>query len=106
MSSKLSLIVGSVFITLAMAMPNGTPPPSVTPRSLLLCCASVVPSSNTDAMAVAALLGIVVPSGLTGDVGLTCVPVPDPVNCSASAVTCDDLSPGGLIAINCVRPTS
>ncbi|KAJ7819085.1 hypothetical protein B0H14DRAFT_3876821 [Mycena olivaceomarginata] len=75
MFSKQSIAVASVLITLAAAIPTGTPPPPVTPPTSPQCCASTVPSSSTAASAVAALLGLDL-TGLDVLVGLSCSPSP------------------------------
>ncbi|KAJ7662370.1 hypothetical protein B0H17DRAFT_1337064 [Mycena rosella] len=105
MFSKLSVVVTSVLITLAAAIPNTTPP--VTPPTSNQCCNSVVPASNGAASAVAALLGLDL-SGLLVDVGLSCSPITVIGNdCGGTSVTCDapDKEWGGLIAINCIPIT-
>ncbi|KAJ7639583.1 hypothetical protein B0H17DRAFT_1216791 [Mycena rosella] len=97
MFSKLSVVVTSVLVTLAAAIPNTTPP----------CCNSVVPASNGAASAVAALLGLDL-SGLLVDVGLSCSRITVIGNdCGGTAVTCDapDKEWGGLITINCIPIT-
>ncbi|KAJ7692701.1 hypothetical protein B0H17DRAFT_533680 [Mycena rosella] len=87
MFSKLSVVVTSVLITLAAAIPNTTPP--VTPPTSNQCCSSVVPSSDAAASAVAALLGLDL-SGLLVDVGLSCSPITVIGNdCGGTTVTCD-----------------
>ncbi|KAJ7128549.1 hypothetical protein C8R44DRAFT_850954 [Mycena epipterygia] len=100
MFSKLSVVVTSVFITLAAANPWTTPP--VTPPTSNQCCSSVQSSSSSDVSDIAALLGLNVP------VGLSCSPITvigD--NCGGTEVTCDapDQAWGGLIAINCIPIT-
>ncbi|KAJ7027768.1 fungal hydrophobin [Mycena alexandri] len=105
MFAKLSVVVTSVLITLAAAIPNTTPP--VTPPTSPQCCSSVVPSSNAGAGIVAALLGLDI-SGLLVDVGLSCSPITLlGNNCGGTTVTCDapDKEWGGLIAINCIPIT-
>ncbi|KAJ7176364.1 fungal hydrophobin [Mycena crocata] len=105
MFSKLSLVVTSVLITLAAAIPNTTPPVS-TPDSPQ-CCSSVVPSTSTAASAVAALLGLDL-TGLVVDVGLSCSPITViGNNCGGTTVTCEapEKEWGGLIAINCIPIT-
>ncbi|KAJ7176350.1 fungal hydrophobin [Mycena crocata] len=105
MFSKLSVVVTSVLVTLAAAIPNTTPPVS-TPDSPQ-CCQSVVPSSSTAASAVAALLGLDL-TGLAVDVGLSCSPITViGNNCGDTTVTCEapDKEWGGLIAINCIPIT-
>ncbi|KAJ7813667.1 hypothetical protein B0H14DRAFT_3879020, partial [Mycena olivaceomarginata] len=57
MFSKLS-VVASVLITLAAAIPNGTPPPPVTTPDSPQCCAGVVPASSTAASLVTAVVGL------------------------------------------------
>ncbi|KAJ7801071.1 hydrophobin 2 [Mycena olivaceomarginata] len=99
MFSKQSIAVASVLITLAAAIPTGTPPPP--------CCASTVPSSSTAASAVAALLGLDL-TGLDVLVGLSCSPITViGNNCGGTSVTCDapENEWGGLIAINCIPIT-
>ncbi|KAJ7660190.1 fungal hydrophobin [Mycena polygramma] len=107
MFSKLSIVVASVLITLAAAIPTGTPPPPVTPPSSPQCCNSVVSSSSTDASAVAALLGLDL-TGLDVPVGLSCSPITVVGNnCGSTTVNCDapENEWGGLIAINCIPIT-
>ncbi|KAF8190023.1 hypothetical protein K438DRAFT_1832503 [Mycena galopus ATCC 62051] len=106
MFSKLSVVVASVLITLAAAIPNTTPP--VTTPTSNQCCNSVVPSSSTAASAVAALLGLDL-TGLDVPVGLSCSPITAlGNNCGSTSVTCDapDQEWGGLIAINCIPITA
>ncbi|KAJ7889654.1 hypothetical protein B0H13DRAFT_2341412 [Mycena leptocephala] len=71
MFSKLSIVVASVLITLAAAIPTGTPPPPITPPSSPQCCNNLEPSNSTDASAIAGLLGIDL-TGLDVLVGLRC----------------------------------
>ncbi|KAJ7176382.1 hydrophobin 2 [Mycena crocata] len=106
MFNKLSVVVASVLITLAAAIPNTTPP--VTPPTSPQCCNSVVPSGSSAASAVAALLGIDL-TGLDVPVGLSCSPITVAgSNCGSTSVTCDapDQEWGGLIAINCIPITA
>ncbi|KAJ7453294.1 hydrophobin 2 [Mycena galericulata] len=106
MFSKLSVVVASVLITLAAAIPNTTPP--VTPPTSDQCCNSVVSSSSTAASAVAALLGLDL-TGLDVPVGLSCSPITVAGNnCGGTSVTCDapEKEWGGLIAINCIPITA
>ncbi|KAJ7659313.1 hydrophobin 2 [Mycena polygramma] len=106
MFSKLSIVIASVLITLAAAMPWDTPP--VTPPSSPQCCNSVVSSSSTAASAVAALLGLDL-SGLDVPVGLSCSPITViGNNCGSTTVNCDapENEWGGLIAINCLPITA
>ncbi|KAJ7659320.1 hydrophobin 2 [Mycena polygramma] len=106
MFSKLSIVVASVLITLAAAMPWDTPP--VTPPSSPQCCNSVVSSSSTAASAVAALLGLDL-TGLDVPVGLSCSPITViGNNCGSTTVNCDapENEWGGLIAINCLPITA
>ncbi|KAJ6546270.1 fungal hydrophobin [Mycena vulgaris] len=105
MFSKLSVVVTSVLLTLAAAIPNDVPP--VTPPASPQCCTSVVPSSDAAASAVAALLGLDI-TGLLVDVGLSCSPITViGSNCGGTTVTCDapEKEWGGLIAINCIPIT-
>ncbi|KAJ7676385.1 hypothetical protein B0H17DRAFT_1207367 [Mycena rosella] len=91
MFSKLSVIVTSVLITLAAAIPNTTPPSS----------------SSSAVSAVAALLGLDL-SGLDVPVGLGCSPITViGNNCGGTTVTCDapEQEWGSLIAINCLPIT-
>ncbi|KAJ7453307.1 hydrophobin 2 [Mycena galericulata] len=106
MFSKLSVVVASVLITLAAAIPNTTPP--VTPPTSDQCCNSVVSSSSSAASAVAALLGLDL-TGLDVPVGLSCSPITVAGNnCGSTSVTCDapEKEWGGLIAINCIPITA
>ncbi|KAJ7723624.1 fungal hydrophobin [Mycena maculata] len=105
MFSKLSVVVTSVLITLAAAIPWTTPP--VTPPTTNECCDSVVPSSSTSASSVAALLGLDL-TGLNVPVGLSCSPITViGNNCGGTTVTCDapEQEWGTLIAINCIPIT-
>ncbi|KAF7344828.1 Hydrophobin 2 [Mycena venus] len=106
MFSKLSVVVTSVLVTLAAAIPwNG--PPVTTPTSNQ-CCNSVVSSTSTAASAVAALLGLDL-TGLNVPIGLSCSPITVAGNnCGSTSVTCDapEKEWGGLIAINCIPITA
>ncbi|KAJ7342402.1 hypothetical protein DFH08DRAFT_963156 [Mycena albidolilacea] len=90
MFSKFSVVVASVLITLAAAIPNGTPPPPVTTPDSPQCCASVVPASSTAASRIAATVGL----DASWSIGNT-------------TVICDAPKEewGGLIAINCIPIT-
>ncbi|KAJ7457516.1 hydrophobin 2 [Mycena galericulata] len=106
MFSKLSVVLTSVLITLAAAIPNQTPP--ITPPTSDQCCNSVVSSSSTAASAVAALLGLDL-TGLDVPVGLSCSPITVlGNNCGGTEVVCDSPNQdfGGLIAINCIPITA
>ncbi|KAJ7458345.1 hydrophobin 2 [Mycena galericulata] len=106
MFSKLSVVVASVLITLAAAIPNTTPP--VTPPTSDQCCNSVVSSSSSAASAVAGLLGLDL-TGLDVPVGLSCSAITVVGNnCGGTTVTCDapEQEWGGLIAINCIPITA
>ncbi|KAJ6458820.1 hydrophobin [Mycena vitilis] len=108
MFSKLSIVVPSVLITLAAAMPNGVPPPPVVPPTSAQCCTSVVSSSSTAASAVAAGLGLDL-TGLNVPVGLSCSAITViGNNCGGTSVNCDapENEWGGLIAINCLPITA
>ncbi|KAJ7340627.1 POH2 hydrophobin [Mycena albidolilacea] len=105
MFSKLSVIVTSVLITLAAAMPTSTPP--VTPPTSPQCCSSVQSSNSNAASAVAALLGLDL-TGLNVPVGLGCSPITViGNNCGGTTVKCDAPQQewGTLIAINCIPIT-
>ncbi|KAF7344746.1 Hydrophobin 2 [Mycena venus] len=105
MFSKLSVVVTSVLITLAAAIPWNGPP--VTTPSSPQCCNSVVPSDSAAASAVAAALGLDL-TGLDVPVGLSCSPITVVGNnCGGTTVTCDapENEWGGLIAINCIPIT-
>ncbi|KAJ7826251.1 hypothetical protein B0H13DRAFT_2440862 [Mycena leptocephala] len=106
MFSKLSIVVASVLITLAAAIPTGTPPPPVTPPSSPQCCDRVVPSTDSTASAIAGLLGIDL-TGLDVPVGLMCNGWFDSF-CESTIFTCDapEAEWGGLIAINCFPVTA
>ncbi|KAJ7511268.1 hydrophobin 2 [Mycena galericulata] len=106
MFSKLSVVVASVLITLAAAIPNTTPP--VTPPTSDQCCSSVQSSSSTAASTVAALLGLDL-TGLDVPVGLSCSAITVVGNnCGGTTVTCDapETQWNGLIAINCIPITA
>jgi hypothetical protein len=106
MFSKLSVVVTSVLITLAAAIPNSTPP--VTTPSSPQCCSSVQSSSSSAASIVAAILGLDL-TGLNVPVGLSCSPITVVGNnCGGTTVTCDSPEKqwGGLIAINCIPITA
>jgi len=106
MFCKLSVVVTSVLITLAAAIPNTTPP--VTPPTSDQCCTSVQSSSSSAASAVAALLGLDL-SGLDVPVGLGCSAITViGNNCGGTTVTCDAPEDewNGLIAINCIPITA
>ncbi|KAJ7501954.1 POH2 hydrophobin [Mycena galericulata] len=106
MFSKLSVVVASVLVTLAAAIPNTTPP--VTPPTSDQCCSSVQSSSSTAASTVAALLGLDL-TGLNVPVGLSCSPITViGNNCGGTTVTCDapETQWNGLIAINCIPITA
>ncbi|KAJ7149640.1 fungal hydrophobin [Mycena filopes] len=108
MFSKLSIVVASVLITLAAAIPTGTPPPPITPPTSPQCCNSIVPSNSTSATAVATLVGIDL-TGLDVPVGLLCSPITGlGNNCGFTQMTCDapEKEWGGLIAINCIPITA
>ncbi|KAJ7128632.1 hypothetical protein C8R44DRAFT_979257 [Mycena epipterygia] len=105
MFSKLSVVVTSVFITLAAASPWTTPP--VTTPTSNQCCSSVQSSSSSAVAAVAATLGLDL-SGLNVPVGLGCSPITViGNNCGGTEVTCDapQAAWGSLIAINCIPIT-
>ncbi|KAJ7239165.1 hypothetical protein B0H12DRAFT_1136309 [Mycena haematopus] len=105
MFSKLSVVVASVLITLAAAIPN-TVPPVTTPTSDQ-CCTSVQDSDSSAVAPVAALLGLDL-SDLDVPVGLGCSPITViGNNCGGTTVTCDapQESWGSLIAINCIPIT-
>ncbi|KAJ7128599.1 hypothetical protein C8R44DRAFT_873305 [Mycena epipterygia] len=105
MFAKLSVVVTSVLITLAAAIPNTTPP--VTTPTSNQCCSSVQSSSSSAVAAVAALLGLNL-SGLNVPIGLGCSPITViGNNCGGTEVTCDapEKSFGSLIAINCIPIT-
>ncbi|KAJ7819779.1 hypothetical protein B0H14DRAFT_3736887 [Mycena olivaceomarginata] len=107
MFSKQSIAVASVLITLAAAIPTGTPPPPVTPpdlpavlrqyRSLLQhsgLCSRCPPRPRSHRPRCA--------------VGLSCSPITViGNNCGGTSVTCDapENEWGGLIAINCIPIT-
>ncbi|KAJ7209072.1 hypothetical protein B0H12DRAFT_1242914 [Mycena haematopus] len=106
MFSKLSVVVASVLITLAAAIPNTTPP--VTTPTSDQCCSSVQSSSSSAVSAVAAVLGLDL-SGLDVPIGLSCSPITVVGNnCGGTTVTCDapQAAWGGLIAINCIPITA
>ncbi|KAJ7469676.1 POH2 hydrophobin [Mycena latifolia] len=102
---KLSVVVTSVLITLAAAIPNTTPP--VTPPTSQQCCSSVQSSNSNVVSVVAALLGLNL-SGLNVPIGLGCSPITVVGNnCGGTTVVCDapEKEFGSLIAINCIPIT-
>ncbi|KAJ7449492.1 fungal hydrophobin [Mycena galericulata] len=104
MFSKLSVVVTSVLITLAAAIPTVTP---VTPPTSDQCCQSVVSSSSTAAGQVLSVLGIDL-GDITVPVGLSCSPITVLGNsCGGVTTRCDapEIEWGGLIAINCIPIT-
>jgi len=104
MFSKLSVVVTSVLITLAAAIPTTIP---VTPPTSDQCCASVVDSSSTAAGSVLAGLGIDL-GDVDVPVGLSCSPITVVgSNCGGVTTRCDapEIEWGGLIAINCIPIT-
>ncbi|KAJ6453967.1 fungal hydrophobin [Mycena sanguinolenta] len=104
MFSKLSVVVTSVLITLAAAIPTTIP---VTPPTSDQCCASVVDSSSTAAGVVLAQLGIDL-GDIDVPVGLSCSPITVlGNNCGGVTTRCDapEIEWGGLIAINCIPIT-
>ncbi|KAJ7128490.1 hypothetical protein C8R44DRAFT_850919 [Mycena epipterygia] len=123
MFSKLSVVVTSVLVTLAAAIPNTTPP--VTTPNSNQCCTSVQDSSSSAVSAVAALLGLNL-SGLNVPIGLGCSPITvignnwwaisltvefsgklTRMDSGGTEVTCDAPQKewGSLIAINCIPIT-
>ncbi|KAJ7312312.1 fungal hydrophobin [Mycena albidolilacea] len=105
MFSKVSVVVASVLITLAAAIPNTIP---VTPPTSDQCCGSVVDSSSTSAGAVLSALGIDL-GGINVPVGLSCSPITVVGNnCGGVTTRCDapEIEWGGLIAINCIPITA
>ncbi|KAJ6546245.1 fungal hydrophobin [Mycena vulgaris] len=104
MFSKLSVVVTSVLITLAAAIPNTVP---VTPPTSDQCCSSVVDSSSTAVGKVLGLLGIDL-GDITIPVGLDCSPITIiGNNCGGITTRCDvpEIEWAGLIAINCIPIT-
>ncbi|KAJ7364736.1 fungal hydrophobin [Mycena albidolilacea] len=102
---KLSVVVASVLITLAAAIPTTIP---VTPPTSDQCCASVVDSSSVEAGKVLAALGIDL-GDITVPVGLSCSPITViGNNCGGVTTRCDapEIEWGGLIAINCIPITA
>ncbi|KAJ7260714.1 fungal hydrophobin [Mycena rebaudengoi] len=108
MFSKLSVVVTSVLLTLAVATPTArTTKPPTTPQDSPQCCASVVSSNSFALSGVLALLGLDL-TGLNVPVGLSCSPITVlGNNCGDTTVTCaaPNKAWGGLIAINCIPIT-
>ncbi|KAJ7477343.1 fungal hydrophobin [Mycena latifolia] len=105
MFSKISVLVTSVLITLAVA--TGTPPPPVTCPTSPQCCNSVTSSNSDAASLVAAVVGLDL-TGLDVPVGLGCSPITIlGNNCGGTTVVCNapQSSWGTLIAINCIPIT-
>ncbi|KAJ7030760.1 hypothetical protein C8F04DRAFT_1236304 [Mycena alexandri] len=108
MFSKLSVVVASVLITLAAAIPWGTPPPPVTPPHLppvlqqrrpIQQCRRIGGCRPSRAR----------PQRHRRPVGLSCSPITVAGNnCGSTTVVCDapDQEWGGLIAINCIPITA
>ncbi|KAJ7273910.1 hypothetical protein C8J57DRAFT_1224816 [Mycena rebaudengoi] len=104
MFSKLSVIVTSVLITLAAA----TNPPT-TPQDSPQCCDRVVSSTDSNATAVAALVGTDL-TGLDVPIGLSCSCIHsgfcDNHSCGIPLICAAPFKQwGGLIAINCIPNT-
>ncbi|KAJ6546258.1 fungal hydrophobin [Mycena vulgaris] len=105
MFSKLSVVVTSVLITLAAAIPTNTPP--ATPSAQ--CCSSVQSSSQfISSVPILGPLLAVVLEGVTVPIGLGCSPITViGNNCGSTTVNCDSTQNvgGTLIAINCLPIT-
>ncbi|KAJ7916162.1 fungal hydrophobin [Mycena leptocephala] len=101
MFSKLSVVVTSVLITFAAAIPTYPPPSSTGPQ----CCQSVESSSNTGVASLLGLLGVIV-NGVNVPIGLNCSPITIAGNnCGGQTVNCNSAAAGGLINIGCVPIT-
>ncbi|KAJ6522636.1 fungal hydrophobin [Mycena vulgaris] len=106
MFSKLSVVVTSVLITLAAAIPTNTPP--VTPTAQ--CCTSVQSSNQASTVlgpVIGGLLDVIL-DGVTVPIGLGCSPITViGNNCGSTTVNCDSTQNvgGTLIAINCLPIT-
>ncbi|KAJ6546282.1 fungal hydrophobin [Mycena vulgaris] len=106
MFSKLSVVVTSVLITLAAAIPTNTPP--TTPSSQ--CCSSVQSSSQITSIlgpTIGGLLDVLL-GGVAVPVGLGCSPITViGNNCGGTTVNCDSTQNvgGSLISINCLPIT-
>ncbi|KAJ6546257.1 fungal hydrophobin [Mycena vulgaris] len=106
MFSKLSVVVTSVLITLAAAIPTNTPP--ATPSAQ--CCTSVQSSSQASAAlgpVIGGLLDVIL-DGVVVPIGLGCSPITViGNNCGSTTVNCDSTQNvgGTLIAINCLPIT-
>ncbi|KAJ7898571.1 fungal hydrophobin [Mycena olivaceomarginata] len=104
MFSKFSVVVASVLVTLAAAIPTSVP---ITTPDSDQCCASVVDSKSTAAGAVLGLLGIDL-GDISIPVGLSCSPITVlGSNCGGITTRCDapEIEWGNLIAINCIPIT-
>ncbi|KAJ7073240.1 hydrophobin [Mycena belliarum] len=98
---KLSTLVASVLVSLAVATYVPTAPTSDQ------CCTSVQNSNSAAGSAVAALVGLDL-NGLNVPVGLGCSPITVVGNnCGGTEVTCSapEKQWGSLIAINCIPIT-
>ncbi|KAJ6596252.1 fungal hydrophobin [Mycena vulgaris] len=106
MFSKLSVVVTSVLITLAAAIPTNTPPATPSPQ----CCSSVQSSDQvTDILGplVGGLLDVLL-GGIAVPIGLGCSPITViGNNCGSTTVNCDSTQNvgGSLISINCIPIT-
>ncbi|KAJ6512331.1 fungal hydrophobin [Mycena vulgaris] len=106
MFSKLSVVVTSVLITLAAAIPTNTPPTTPTAQ----CCTSVQSSSQITSIlgpTIGGLLDVLL-GGVAVPVGLGCSPITViGNNCGSTTVNCDSTQNvgGTLIAINCLPIT-
>ncbi|KAJ7916166.1 fungal hydrophobin [Mycena leptocephala] len=102
MFSKLSVVVTSVLITFAAAIPTNTPPSSTGPQ----CCQSVQSSSDAGVASLLGLLGVIV-NGVNVPIGLNCSPITVlGNNCGSQTVNCQSSAYGGLINIGCIPITA
>ncbi|KAJ7260702.1 hypothetical protein C8J57DRAFT_1232952 [Mycena rebaudengoi] len=112
MFSKLSVVVTSVFLTLAAATPAArtTITPPTTPQDSLQCCKSVVNSSSLGLFCALDHLSCfdLDLTGLNVPIGLNCSPITVVGNnCADIAVMCaaPDKEWGGRFAFNCIPLT-
>nr|GAT55889.1 hydrophobin-251 [Mycena chlorophos] len=96
-------------LAVAIAVPEGSPPPPVTTPTSPQCCNIVTPSNSSAALAIASLVGLDL-SGIDVPVGLNCADITAVGNdrdpCGGNIpLLCDEPEQAWhqLIAINCIE---